>query len=719
MGVITKINLQNRNILRYFAATKTSETITNNTHNSMSNKILLGIVLLLSASGIGRAQHFEWVRGFAPGENVAIVGSVVDSVGNLYILGSINFNTRWEDSIRLLPVTPRGYAQDGGDVLIAKISPDGDLVWHKVIHGNSYSGYPHDIKPLGDTAFACLVTMPLSDRTNYLYYLDTMIYESTWGWDHNSPFTDLPFPDYPISSERIMAGHCLALITLDFDGHLLEHHFLQMSYMDNNGDDIERYLPAPYNETWLYAALAFHYPSFAIDSEGNIYLSHSTHHMVSMGPYHPDEFYTVEDGTLGGVKLWCDRRIVGVITTTDSNLAFSPQILKFSPHFDTLLRSRYVFQKGPDSEDRFYSNYLNTDDRGNLYLVGYIENGNRQIEQRRLVIDTIRNDYLKINDFSTWKGFLIKYDTMINVLSVISLEDSILMHNGAFSNNEFYDIAFDYDSNLLFLSAATGRTLYGDTTNFRTLLFCQGVPLLKLKNDVFFLSFKMENDTLGLYSYGRVDANISSDYMQSPLHEHGNLSAQNGRVFLQSVNSGGVRFPNQVFEFQQWYDESPGLTIFDYKGLGIAGQHYNAFGVSNNVGPLSIVDSILYLTSRLASDATFGDIYVPSRGEFFACIAKYVDPAFMEPYYTKPTEGIVSAEASPIAVYPNPASGRVHAVLPAEEPLADAFAYTLTGLRHRVPVEGNVLDLTGLPSGILILQLHSSSGIYTQKIIKL
>ena len=63
------------------------------------------------------------------------------------------------------------------------------------------------------------------------------------------------------------------------------------------------------------------------------------------------------------------------------------------------------------------------------------------------------------------------------------------------SNNEFYDIAFDYDSNLVFLSLSAGRGTFGDP-NFGIVLTCEGIPLLDLKNDAFFLSFKIESDTL-------------------------------------------------------------------------------------------------------------------------------------------------------------------------------------------------------------------------------
>ena len=78
-----------------------------------------------------------------------------------------------------------------------------------------------------------------------------MIYETSRNWDHNSPYSSIPFPDYPINVDGFTGYEYLALITFDFDGHVLEQHFLQMSYLDYNGEDITCYQPAPYNATWI------------------------------------------------------------------------------------------------------------------------------------------------------------------------------------------------------------------------------------------------------------------------------------------------------------------------------------------------------------------------------------------------------------------------------------------------------------------------------------
>lgn len=118
----------------------------------------------------------------------------------------------------------------------------------------------------------------------------------------------------------------------------------------------------------------------------------------------------------------------------------------------------------------------------------------------------------------------------------------------------------------------------------------------------------------------------------------------------------------------------------------------------------------------LSSGATFGDIQVPSRGSFFACIAKYTDPAFMQPY--RPVN-INTVDAAPVTVYPNPATDRVHVTLPDGESVTEAYVVTLSGQRRRAPVGGHTVDLSTVPAGILFLQIVTNNHIYTTKIIKL
>ena len=666
-------------------------------------KTALFLVSVLLVLGGAAAQNgnstgrFEWVRGYAPGEHVSIVGSVTDSLGNLYILGSFNFASRWEEGELLLPVTPHGQASNNGDVLIAKISPEGEMVWKKVIHGNVFSRIPHDIKAVGDTAFACLVTMPLACDWGYLYYLDTLVNDSYTLWDQN-PTDTLVMPDYPMSAWR-RSAKCLALITFDFDGNVLEQHFLQMSYLDRHGEDIIYHVPPEYGADDKLCTEVPENSSFAIDGEGNIYLTRKVNDQTIAGPFSEEGEYIITEGNISAVKFWCDRRLVGIVPADSAQMAV-PQILKFSPHFDTLLNSRLVFQ----SQTADYYPYINTrvDKYGDLYITGMLDGPDSNF----LIVDSIRNIYINKTSANTMKGFLVKFDSSLIAKYSISLEDSIIPSNHRTSNSGFLDVAFDYDSNLVFLCASTGRN--------NTILTYQEEPLERIRNDAFMMTFHIDDDSARLLFYGSVPSVGHSQIF--PEFNGDNIACYKNRVFVQSEIVGGLHLPNGTIEWPRRDDWGLGLVIFDYQGNVIEGCSYSAFSPSNRPGPLAIRDSTLYLINKLSSDATFGDIHVPSRGDYFACIAKYVDTSFMTPYVRRVTEDttirveVVQEEWTRV-LYPNPTSGRVTVVMNGR-PLRELYVAGMDGMAEPLPFSAlgdgrYAADLTDRPDGAYVLVMIS------------
>ena len=192
-------------------------------------KTLLLVFLTLTGMSM-QAQRFEWANGSSADVGCHITGSVTDSLGNLYILGAFRNDSEWGtgwDAERLLPIAPYGPWPDNVNTIIAKISPDGEMVWKKVIHSNNGTGnYPNDIKKVGDTAFACLVEMFLPTEDHYTYYLDTLIRGRS---------------DYPVSSMYVENSMRTAFIMFDFDGNVIEQHFLYLTYTDTAGNDIVNY----------------------------------------------------------------------------------------------------------------------------------------------------------------------------------------------------------------------------------------------------------------------------------------------------------------------------------------------------------------------------------------------------------------------------------------------------------------------------------------------
>ena len=649
--------------------------------------------------------HFEWAKGFGTGDPNGgachITGAVTDSLGNLYILGQFRNDSEWGtgwDAERLLPMTPYGPWQNNINTIIAKISPDGEMVWKKVIHSNNGSHQtPQDIKKVGDTAFACLVEMLLPTEDRYVYYLDTLIPGRS---------------DYPVNSMYVRNSMRTAFIMFDFEGNVIEQHFLYVTYTDTTGNDFVKY----YNNdtTPWFSSDRFRNPSFDIDADGNIYICRASMDRL-------DDSINAQNGTIRGIKFWVDNRKVGEYLNENRPMFWYPQIMKFSPHFDTLLACRYIVQKNNNIEYSLFGTYTKLDKYGNVYFMTQMYQDGDYLEDT-IVVDSI-NDILMVHtDMAYQKNFLVNLDSNLIPKWLITLDDSVIA-TGPPSYLVFHDLSFDYDSNILFLSASTGRATHGDTINFYSILTYRGTPL-HLKNDGFFIAFKIDSLTQELHSYGRVPAKYSSHLSTSAdaFLSVGNLVCNKNRVFVQSKIIGGVHLPGNNIQFPNNNDESIGLVIFNYQGNVIGGLHYESYSHNSYPGPISLQDSVLFLMGRMSSNATFGDIQFQTNDLQYAYIANYVDPAFMTPYTgdTGDVNIMLMPDVGVFTAYPNPFRQRVNikiesTVLKAVNGTVTAILTDITGRSEEVQlsVEGDgryVLDLTARPQASYLLTLTTDDG---------
>ena len=381
---------------------------------------------------------------------------------------------------------------------------------------------------------------------------------------------------------------------------------------------------------------------------------------------------------------------------------------------DTLLASRYLVQRCDTNIDYQTDNlYLKTDHNGNLYLIGTWSQSGRN--DNLIIFDSSLSIFLPIHHFNQFKGFVLKTDTALNIKQCVNLKDSIINPSGTGSNTIFQDIAFDNDSNLVVVSSSTVRTNFSDTLNFYSILQCHGVSLLDLHNDAFFMVFETENDTLLFKSYGRTPAKMSSNVFS---HCHGNLECSNNRIFIQPQYVGGIRLPNQYIQFPNWANYSIGLLCFDYQGHLIEGIHYAAMSPQNEPGTISLIDSTLYLINNLVSDATFGDLQVSVNGSN-ACIAKYIDPAFLTPYiYVPDTDsiGLPEVESSLFYVYPNPTHSELFFSV-GDEQITGVYLTTLMGQRKPVLFSNGTVSLLGFPAGMYFIEVTTNKNKYHKKII--
>ena len=649
----------------------------------MARKTLTFALLALTTFTV-RAQHFDWAKGYSStGDGGYIKGTVTDSVGNLYILGAFSGQASWGDT------TPLMVNYDLGPIgtVIAKISPDGEMLWRKALHTGNYAyNIPYDIKPLGDTAFACMVNVELSTPYNYYcYYLDTMLH----GWS-----------DYPIANEdqSLLGALFTAYLVFDFSGNLLEQHFLQLSYIDTTGSDIFKY--------YLLN------PSFDLDAEGNIYISRQAEDRV-------DDETSVEAGTLMGVRLWVDHRCVGTVyENTGYHPRWSPQLLKFAPHFDTLLAARYLFDRNDNYACEINSTYTKVDRDSKVYCLStiYIEGlGRDSIET--IVVDSIQGLEFSYPPAVTEKGVMIRFDSDLTPDWLVTLDDSIINPNlNAPSLSFFHDVAFDYDSNLIFLSLTSIRGIFADTLNFYSIPMVDGNPL-PLRNSGAVLVFEQTSDKPVLRSCGIVPSVNQSDCLGNSI---GNLICKGNRVFLQSHYYGDLRIPGNEFLGNSIYQVGHGLTVFDYAGHVVGGMPYRTISPNSKPGPIALRDSILYLGMLLYDDdATFGDITLHGDANFSA-VARYVDTAFMSTYvYVEPpidtsnVSILVPEEGNGLVVYPNPFHQRV--TIQCDENITAAYVTDMMGRREKVRLlaEGDgrySLDLTARPQAIYLLTVVTADG---------
>ena len=630
-------------------------------------------VLVLGVGGL-RAQHFEWAKGYSSSQEGNIIkGQVTDSAGNLYILGQFRNTAAWDGGSHLLPMAPYGPVTDVSNVLIAKITPDGMMVWKKVLHANNGIGATAwDIKSVGDTAFACLVRVTLPAEEHYSYYLDTLLNGRG---------------DYPIPNGDMGSTDRTALIMFDFEGNVLEQHFLTLTYIDNEGGDFK------YGEWYMNNGYLLNI-SFDIDKEGNIYICRQAAD-VADGTHSPWQ------GNISGIKYWVDGRVVGTSTTDKKPLGWFPQLLKFSPHMDTLLGIRYLVQQCDSVEYQMDNLYIKLDYDGNPYIIGALDMFGAY--NNTIIIDSILNIFFSHSPIDISVGFLLKTDTALNPLYVASFKDSIWGTNNLTSSRVvFNNISFDYDSNLVFVSGFVQKNR--DANSIYTI---DGHPLMFENNDAFF--FSLNNTDKEFHSYGIIPSTIASNNYG----QQNNLFTLNNRVFMQNQYYGGIVFSDRTIQAP---GNDPGLclTIFDYFGHLIEGVDYSTYHPLNRPGPICSCDSILYLVNELHSNATLGNIVIPAQG-YNACIAKYVDTAFMTPY-VPPTVHITQADTTTLRLYPNPAHGAVR-IDTGGEPVRSAALLTVYGQRTPLQVDGDRVELTDCPAGVYILEITTNNQKYHQKII--
>ena len=683
-------------------------------HLSISNfpmKKYILLSILLAASLPAFSQHFDWVKSYSGYSRSDypynhIVGSVTDSHGNLYVAGQFG-NGSTIDGQDLLPITPHGPQCDNINGAIVKFSPDGQIIWKKVLHANQ--GFPctiDEIHLVGDTALyvESFVHVP-GGVDGYMYFFDTLITKD------NSSFM--------MSLDSSASGSAAAFSIMDLDGNFLEHHFLQIAWIDSNGAVITMDRSGGINpeSTRRIDNQPFPGGPFCVDSDGNIYIGQVPTDIIAL----LDGWYSIENGKLSGVLIMVNGHSRFTFYPENRPSVSNYRILKFSPHFDSLIQYQYVF-----ADTSFWDNDVPTEGRllmdseNNIYLCQTVYNDIRRGSGR---VSLNGASDMAFEGKEATMGFMIKYNSHLEPQYIRQIDYQNTSNDGYY-NYYFHDMAIDEDSNSLFVIATVANDVPTDS------MFVEGVQL-DANNNALFLRF--DKNTGCYLSHGIVPSNKYSNFYGT-IHNT-NVVCKNNRVFALPSFQNNIQWQNNEINIEP-YKWGKGLFIWDYAGNPIQYVDFNSISRQSEPGTaLALHDSVLYICGYSRSSMTVADTTLNPSGNTLAYILKYVDTSFMTPYvYTGPQDTgdvriKVVEDGNAFVAYPNPFRQKVNiqvesGELKVESGVATAWLTDMQGRREEVRLTpaGNgkyTLDLTSRTQATYLLTLTTATGkTHTLRLLK-
>ena len=688
----------------------------------------LALFALLAITAHG--QRFEWARtidGYdQSSSNVAnkIVGSMTDRGGNLYICAQYG----WSASLCGANLPDGG---ENGNMVVAKISPDGGMVWHKEIYGyRTTGGTAVGLLPMGDTAM--MVCYKLI-APGYQEWID--VFGTRYGWQNND------FDSLFTGSDSLRFNHlyltCFSTFTLD--GEITSTHYLTRACLDTKGNPFTGAdMGHPADSLKILVDENFAPNALTMDGEGNIILTRMASESVTVlvpcdtcgaSQTVPTQLATWNGG-VGGVRYYVDGRRIYDFEVPFRAENWNVQMLKLTPNLDSVLFCQYLAYDtvghGESSAvpvvfDMCGEQILACDHDGNIYfcstvkspLVGELlgdtvvwdstDHGYHMVEiydtayYRDILLDSLRPDLrIHTEHGQMFTAYLLKYSPDGTLLWVhqprVREEWEAYPYTLESRSSTYYSLLMrDEDSSLYILGDfCPGAGL--DTTHYQSINFGLGDTAWHRHKGAGFVRLRAtDGGYLGSGCAPAPDGAATA----------GTLAVQENHVVMQVKYSRQLVGIDTVYQHHFPGDLNDGSTLaivhFDNEG-----HIQNVIDLGNDdqksrTGQCLLRDSVLYLTGALASNAYLGDITLYA-GNNKSYIIKYVDTAFMTPYvYVAPpvdTTDIDPVDTGDVRVtvvdnegtfvaYPNPFRQRV--TVDCGEPVAEtAWLTDLTGRREQV-----------------------------------
>ena len=674
-------------------------------------KRILSFLLLLAATMFTtalHAQHFDWMRSyFGPDNNDGtpaneVLGSVMDSEGNVYILGQFIGSARWDDDTGILPFS----AHRNQSAVIAKFSPTGEMLWHKELYSSYTDINTYTIRMLGDTALMLysMFMFPFDhgySEKNELYYFDTLL------------TTSERFPQAPDS--LVSPDFYYVFSTLELEsGNVIEEHSWIPAFVKNDGS-LLRFREGGYLCTNLNQR-----NSFNVDSDGNIILARVTNDFF--GIYCDTcpggrSYWSPSYGNLRSLRMLIDGGSKILEVPLEPSSMCNYQLLKLSPHFDSIIASTYIFDSTWPHEGMrtLYLNSIDIDINDNIYMA---------FDRTQYPLDRMpvkNSDTLAME----WSSCMIKYNSELMPTGLVQVTASEAPSGHPAGGLSIISTYYDTTSNSLFLRGTSGRSPEYSTLNYRG-------DTLNLMNNACWL--RLNADDLNLLSYGKARSLGTRSYERTYFYSdryawshNGSFVASGNRVFCQLMFQSNILYKDTQIN-------SPygmGLFIWDYDGHELAYIDYNSNSIDNQHAYIHLKDSSLLVSGTLTADADFGSLHVNAAYNSHAYIAHYTDTAFMTPYVYSGDTGNVSITlvegGNAFVAYPNPFRQSVKikvesGALKVENGVATAWLTDIMGRREQVRLIPSgerktesgervyTLDLSGRPQATYLLTLTTADG---------
>ena len=664
-------------------------------------KHVIFLLLALSVASM-QAQEFQWAKGWTSGDNISgvpsntIVKSLFDREGNIYILGTFGYGATL-DGVELLPMPDpdsltysqrQFYMTDVKSTLIAKLSPEGHLLWHKVI--KAQGAYPQWMQLVGDSTLVVQTDLHVPFASGQgLWYLDTLLIGS------NNPSQN---PTYPVSS-----GRYTAMLTFDLSGNKVDEHFLSLQrHRDYFGWITPSYVPSFFNvddlgNIYMIAQMAWS------DEYDSMYLS-----VDEIRQYPMDDFFLINDSVTS---------------------MYQRKILKFSPDYELLWQKNLIDSAtihDPENMDFFTldCNGFSVDNNNNMYLTSYIT---RYSTTDSSFYETLHlnngHDFVVSGEECTGAGFVVKIDTAGDVQWLSQLyRDETANRYAMFYYPQCIAVNNDSNSAVILWSTElcdSSNALFFDSS--LSIRVEDSIPTQWMFTDVKkqLSTFEKIGLTTGQYQ-SQGTAKSGGTVQDGP--NGSEIIYQNNQILFQIRCTYNIIGVDTVYNFGDFYNSKIALfrfkddgtllsmKLFDSPDDNLAFMGYYSRAIINPNGDVLLTGCFSGVMGFDSSTSLHG-----ASGCSNVYITLFNDTTLLHPYVPptdtvqQDTVGIAQMEDANVILYPNPARGSVTIDLGGET-LVQATVFNDAAQMIPLRFSSTSIDLSPLPAGHYLLHLLTRSG---------